>query len=203
MTTVSTSILNYANELPEGAILSARGLLHFGSREAVDQALSRLCRSGELLRVGRGLYVSPVRSRFGTRAPTPEKVVEALPAATGEAVVPSGAASANALGLTTQVPVRRVYFTSGRSRQLRLGKQVVELRHAPAWQLQLPSQTAGDAARALAWLGPRHARRAATVLKQRLTRNERRALLSARARMPSWLAATVSHTFREEAAEAC
>ena len=46
----------------------------------------------------------------------------------GETIVPSGAAAANALGLTTQVPVKSVYLTSGRSRVLNLGRQAVELR---------------------------------------------------------------------------
>jgi hypothetical protein len=202
MSGIAEKVLTYVNRLPEGRVLSARGLLHLGSRAAVDQALSRLHRSGELLRVGRGLYVSPVRSRFGTRAPRPEKVVAGVAAATGETVAPSGAASANALGLTTQVPVRPVYLTSGRTRRIQLGRQVVELRHAPSWQLNAPSGQAGNAIRALAWLGPKHASEAAAALKRRLPRKERKALVASRAQMPSWLAETVSHTFREEAVEA-
>jgi hypothetical protein len=61
----------------------------------------------------------------------------------GETIVSNGAAAANALGLTTQVPVRSVYLTSGRSRKMHLGKQVVELRHAPRWQLALANRPAG------------------------------------------------------------
>jgi hypothetical protein len=200
MSGVAEKILRCANERPEGEVLSAKGLLHLASRAAIDQALSRLHRGGELLRVGRGLYVAPVRSRFGTRAPKPEKVVASIAAATGDTIAPSGAASANALGLTTQVPVRPVYLTSGRSRTIRLGRQVVELKHAPKWQLNVPRGAAGEAVRALAWLGPKHAREAATTLRSRLPLRERMALVSARAQMPSWLAETVSHTFREEAA---
>jgi hypothetical protein len=197
---IAEQILRYTSELPEGEVLSAKGLLHLGSRAAIDQALSRLHRSGELLRVGRGLYVAPVRSRFGKRAPKPEKVMAGLAAATGETVAPSGAASANALGLTTQVPVRPVYLTSGRSRKIHLGRQVVELKHAPKWQLNVPAGAAGEAVRALAWLGPKHAPQAAATLKRRLPLTQRKAIVSSRSRMPSWMAETVSHTFREEAA---
>ncbi len=64
-----------------------------------------------------------------------EQAVEALAAQRGEVIVSSGAAAANSLGLTTQVPVRTVYLTSGRTRKMSLGKQIVELRHAPRWQL--------------------------------------------------------------------
>ncbi len=66
----------------------------------------------ELIRAGRGVYLLPVMSRFGTRAPSVEQAVEALAAQRGEVIVSSGAAAANNLGLTTQVPVRSVYLTS-------------------------------------------------------------------------------------------
>ena len=39
-------ILALVEALPEGATLSAKALLHLGGRAAVDQALSRLARSG-------------------------------------------------------------------------------------------------------------------------------------------------------------
>ena len=58
------------------------------------------------------------------------------------------------LGLTTQVPVRSVYLTSWRSRKMHLCEQVVELRHAPRWQLAPANRPAGQAVRALACLGP-------------------------------------------------
>jgi hypothetical protein len=96
-----------------------------------------------------------VRSRrgLGTRAPSVPTVLEALTATTGETIAAHGAAVAILLGLTTQVPVRTVYLTSGPSRRLSFGAQTVELQHAPRWQLSLAGRPAGDAIRALAWLG--------------------------------------------------
>jgi len=196
---ITRRIQEQCESLPEGTVLSAKALLHLGSRAAVDQALSRLARSGHLLRVGRGLYSPPVRSGFGTRGPRPEKLVEGLASLTGETIAPGGASSANTLGLTTQVPVRSVYLTSGQSRQLRLGSQVLELRHAPAWQLYAPTSPAGQALRALAWLGPAHVGEAVKALRFCLPPLEQRALVSARARMPSWLAEVVSRAFCEDA----
>jgi hypothetical protein len=143
MSNLAQQVLTLAASLPEGASLSAKTLLHLGSRAAVDQALSRLARSGALLRAGRGVYVLPVNGKFGARAPEVAKVVHEWASQRGEIVVGSGAEAANALGLTTQVPVRRVFLTSGRSRKLKLGSQTVELRHAPAWQLLYPGQAAG------------------------------------------------------------
>ena len=161
-------ILTHAKQLPEGAPVAAKGLLHLGSRAAIDQALHRLAGRGQLLRAGRGLYVLPVESRFGTRPPSIEQVVSAVATQRGEVIAPSGAAAANALGLTSQVPVRAVYLTSGRTRTLNIGKQTIELHHAPRWQLALADRPAGQAIRALAWLGPERAETAMRTLKRQL-----------------------------------
>jgi len=193
MEVLATRIMEHGNGLPEGTPVVAKELLHLGSRAAVDQALSRLVRRGALMRAGRGIYVRPVESRFGARPPVASKVVEAIAAQRGESVAPHGAAAAaNELGLTTQVPVREVYLTSGRSRRLKLGAQVVELRHVPAWQLVLPGSPAGAAIRALAWLGPKRASEALRTLQRKLSPSELRAVVGARGRLPTWMAQEVS-----------
>lgn len=198
MRSISERILEQTEGSPEGTVVSAKAFLHLGTRAAVDQALSRLARAGRLLRVARGRYVRPISTRFGMRAPAPERVIESLAEMTGETVAPSGAAAANTLRLTTQVPVRSIYLTSGRTRRVRLGRQVVELKHAPAWQLRAPDRMAGQAVRALAWLGPAHAAEAAERLERTLPESERQTLLAARPSLPTWLARTVSETFAGE-----
>ncbi len=192
MSNLAQQVLAHAASLPEGGSLSAKSLLHLGSRAAVDQALSRLARSGELLRAGRGIYVLPIKGRFGSRAPEVAKLVQEWASQRGETVVGNGAAAANALGLTTQVPVRQVFLTSGRSRKFRLGAQTVELQHAPPWQLLFPGQAAGEVIRSLAWVGPSGAQHALDKLKRKLPASELLAIANARARLPTWLASQVS-----------
>ena len=191
MERMAESIMNVATTLPEGVPLAAKGLLHLGSRAAVDQTLSRLAARGELIRAGRGIYMRPVQTRFGPRSPSAEQAIEALAVQRGETIVPSGGAvAANALGLTAQVPVKSVYLTSGRSRVLNLGRQAVELRHAPRWQLALGSKTSGQVVRALAWLGPDEAPKALQILRSKLTEIARIELMSRRAAVPD-LAGTI------------
>ena len=191
MNTLPESILRHAQSLPEGGVLSPKAFLHLGSRVAVDQAFSRLVRAGKLLRVTRGTYVAPVSSRFGTRAPAPEKVVKAMAEQSGETVAPHGANAANALGLTQQVPIREVYLTSGRTRKLKLGRSEVLVKHVPGWMLALGTGPAGAAVRALAWMGPTHAGESLVTLRRTLPHNEWRALASARAALPSWMAQAI------------
>ena len=191
MKTLPVSIVLHAESLPEGGVLSPKEFLHLGSRAAVDQAFSRLTRQGKLLRVSRGTYVAPVLSRFGTRAPAPEKVVEAMAAQRGEVVAPHGANAANGLGLTQQVPIREAYLTSGRTRKLKLGRSEVMVKHAPRWMLALGSGQAGTAVRALAWMGPNHARESLATLRRTLSSSEWQRLTSARAALPSWMARAI------------
>lgn len=191
MERLTEQIIAHAKRLPEGEPIAAKGLLHLGKRAAVDQALSRLSERGQLVRAGRGVYLRPVESRFGKRAPSVERSVEALAKQRGEVIVSTGAAAANTLGLTTQVPVRSVFLTSGRSRKMTLGKQTVELRHAPRWQLTHAGTEAGQAVRALAWLGPEKADGALKTLKRKLPPKAFEELVSAAPQYPTWLAQSV------------
>lgn len=192
MSHLNEAILSAARALPEGGLISPKEFLHLASRAAVDQSLARLAREGQLLRVGRGAYALPVAGRFGSRPPSTEAVVEAIQSTHGEVVVPNGAAEANALGMTTQVPTREIFLTSGPTRTLHLGNRIVELKHGSRWQLALGKRPAGKAIRALSWLGPEQAPSALRILQTKLPAEEWAALHAARAVLPGWMARAVS-----------
>lgn len=191
MNTLPEAILRQARSLPEGAVISPSRFLHLGSRAAVDRAFSRLTKGGQVLRVARGTYVVPVSSRFGSRAPASEKVVQAMAAQRGEIVAPHGANAANVLGLTQQVPIREVYLTSGRTQTLKLGRANVLLKHAPHWMLALGTGPAGTAVRALSWMGPTQADASLASLHRTLPRSEWRVLTSACATLPGWMSRAI------------
>ena len=124
-------IMEHAEALPEAIPLCPAALLHLDTRAAVDQALSRLARSEHLMRICRGVYMRPIETRFGIRAPRREKALKALSELWNAIIVPSCGSAANRLGLTTQNPVREIYLTSGPTRRLHFGPSIVDLRHAP------------------------------------------------------------------------
>ena len=192
MESLSKRIMQHARSLAEAAPICAGALLHLGNRAAVDQALSRLARSGNLLRVCQGVYMRPVETQFGTCAPSVSKGVDALADLWGETIVPCGGAAAHVLGLTTQMPVRPVYLTSGPSRRLQFGSLTVELRHAPRWQLVAPNRRAGEVIRAMAWLGPEELLKGLETVLPGLSPQEVSELADARATMPQWMAEQVS-----------
>lgn len=198
MNTLPATILNQAHALPEGGVLSPKEFLHLGNRAAIDQAFSRLNKDGKLLRVARGIYVAPVSSRFGSRAPSPEKVIQAMAKQSGEIIVSHGASSANALGLTQQVPIREVYLTSGKTRELTIGHSIVLIKHAPPWMMALGTRPAGAAVRALAWMGPLHIGKSLASLRRTLPSAEWQTLTNARASLPSWMAQAIGKEAMQE-----
>ncbi|HEV2957487.1 MAG TPA: DUF6088 family protein [Xanthobacteraceae bacterium] len=194
MPTIGKKILEEVENLPEGAVIRAKEFLHLGTRDAVDQAIKRLKQRNELMPIYRGAYVRPIKTRFGVRAPAPEKVVEGIAATSAETIVAHGAAAANTLGLTTQVPIKLVYLTSGRTRRFKLGAQVVELKRSPQWKLLPSHRAAGEAVRALDWIGERRAAEALTTLKRKLPESTIQELIALRPALPAWMSKSISQT---------
>lgn len=192
MASVTSQILVHAESLPEGGIISARDLLHLGSRAAIDQGLSRLTRKGKLFRIATGLYVRSVRTRFGIIPPNFDLVIRNLVKVTGETVAPTGGVSANRLRLTTQNPMKTILLTSGRNRKLRFNKFVVELRNAPAWQLLGPDSVPGHVVRAINFMGKHQADWVIEKLAEKISLEDRRILLSFRRMVPSWISITLT-----------
>ena len=189
---LSRRILEHVAHLPEGTPVGAKALGHLGSRSSINLALSRLAKEGELSRPGSGIYVRPIRTRFGSRAPLQEKFVEQLAKVSGETIAPHGAAAANRLGLTSQVPLNVTWLTTGRSRRYRLGALTVHLRHAPPWQLRNVGTVSNEVVRALAWAGSKRARTAVRQIKSQLDGTARAELLQARGSLPRWLSTVIS-----------
>lgn len=187
MSSMPEQIMEYVETLPEGSLLCPKIFFDFGSRPAVHQAFSRLARQGRLIRVCRGVYVRTIETRFGKCPPDFNKVITALSELWGEIIVPSGGGAANFLGLTTQVPMRLSYLTSGPSRQLQFYTKV-NLRHAPRWQLVAPNRPAGTLIRALTFLHPDEAEEALDKVVPTFSEADISELAAARAVLPEWIA---------------
>jgi hypothetical protein len=169
--------------------------LDLGNRAAVDQALSRLQRSGFIRRVSRGVYDYPLyNERLGiTLSPSPEEVVRAFASREASRIQVSGAEAANALGLTMQVPARIVYLTDGESRCIKLGNQVIELRHTTPRNLATAGKTSGTVIQALRHLGRKHVDEAMIRHLQRLlSERDKGRLLRDRIHAPAWMQSVLS-----------
>ena len=113
-------------------VCTPKDFLDLGSREAVDQALSRLVKAGKLRRGGHGFYDMPRISNVLKR-PAPvdlDAAIAALARRDGVRIMPDGLAAANQLGLTNAVPAKASYVTDGHSRTVKIDGRTVRFRHA-------------------------------------------------------------------------
>ena len=188
MSSMPEQIMEFAEASPEGFPLRPKDFLHLGSRPAVHQAFSRLARKDRLRRIFQGVYMRTVETRFGRRGPSVDKAIPELSELWGEVIVPSGGAAANLLGLTDQVPMRRIYLTSGPDRRLVFGARKVDLRHAPNWQLVAPYRPSGTLVRALTFLSREEVEDALGLVASKLSDVDIAELLAVREILPVWIA---------------
>ncbi len=189
---VSDRIMRRARGAGRGSVFTPSDFLDVAARAAVDQALSRLARSGKLRRLARGLYDYPkIHPKLGLLSPAPDDVALALARETGSQAQIAGVQAANALGLSTQVPAKSVYLTDGPSRRIVLGKRVIDLRHASPKHLIAPGSPAGTVVQALRHVGPTRAADVAQVAARRLSANDKRILASTSVQAPAWMRPTL------------
>ncbi len=175
-----------------GSVFTPSDFLSVGGRAAVDQALSRLAKSGQLRRLARGLYDFPkMHPKLGPLSPAPDGVARALARETGSQIQIDGARAANALGLSTQVPAKSTYLTDGPSRRVVLGKRVVDVRHASPKHLIAPGSPAGTVVQALRHVGPTRAAEVAQVAAHRLSASDKKILASTAVMAPAWMRPTL------------
>lgn len=183
-------IQTFIQSIPRGEPFTAKMLLKFGSRANVDQVLSRMTKMETIIRVTRGIYVRPEKSRYvGTVLPEPEKIIETIAETTGSTIQIHGAEAARRLQLSTQAPTQVVFYTSGTSRQLKIGHLQIQLKHASPSKLVSPGTTVGLVISALRYLGKTQVN--ANIIqkvKNRISSKEFAQVKEAIPTMPSWMA---------------
>ncbi len=206
MTAVTHAIMKRVNAHGRGRwVCTPKDFLDIGSREAVDQALSRLVGAGRLRRAGRGLYDLPRMSAVLQR-PAPvdlDAAVAAMARCDGIRIMPDGATAAHRLGLTNAVPARAGYVTDGATRTVGIDGGTIRFRHAGPRIMRWADRPAAAVVQALRWLGPEAARDAQVVaaLRRRLPDAAKRDLARNARDLPSW-ALTLAHDIADAGAGA-
>ncbi len=109
-----------------GKIFFANDLQGFGSSGAVRLSLWRLCKKGFITRLSAGIFVYPKFSKFLEEYVNPsiEDIAKAIAKNEKSRIIPTGLYALNALGLSTQVPMRVVFLTDGTPRSIKLKGEV-------------------------------------------------------------------------------
>jgi len=170
-------------------IFTPRDFINFGTRQAVDTALSRLTAQGDIRRLSRGVYDYPKKHRLlGDLLPSLDDVAKVIAKDTDSSIQISGARALYLLGLTTQVPAQTVYLTDGHSRDIKIGGVVLKLRHASPKVMVGAGSKAGTILQAMRYLGEDNLND--TMLDQltrQLDKDDKQALKAIARYAPGWL----------------
>ena len=157
--------------------------------EFVGSVLAELTKVGVLMRVAQGIYVKPEVTRFGALTPSVEKIVKAIAHRDNAQVMPCGVVALNALGLSTQVPMKYTYLTTGTKRTIKLKDTTVTLRTAAPRFFVFETKLIGLLVQALKALKEEnleeeHLQQIRKIVKLEL---DREALKRDVGRMPAWM----------------
>lgn len=129
MKSIETQILNQVRSVSKGELIFPVDFSNLGSSEAIRLALHRLEKDHIITRVAKGIYVRPKESKYiGKVLPSAEEIAEAIIIRDRLRAIPTGSYALNALGLSTQVPMKIVFLTDGSPREIKVGKRIIKFK---------------------------------------------------------------------------
>ncbi|MDP9691325.1 UNVERIFIED_ORG: hypothetical protein J2W82_005016 [Pseudomonas mohnii] len=184
---VTASIVKRIKYTSKGQPFGIDRFVDVGSRSAVAKILSRLAASGALERLSRGIYMRPKLSHFaGYVRPTTKSILRIIARRNRETIQVHGAEAVRAFGLSTQMQIKPVFYTSGASRKVKAGGVLVHLLHVSPKKLQHAGTRVGLALCALFYLGKKGVTDTViTSMKTKMTPSEFKQL--ADSEIPIWM----------------
>jgi hypothetical protein len=142
-----------AKQAPFG-VWTPTDFLDLSSRDAVDQALSRLTTAAEIRRITRGLYDLPRLNTLTGKStnPDPRRVIDALARRDQARMLVDGLTAANDLGLSDAVPAKIAVHTDARLRPIKLGAQTIIFKPTAPSRLYWAGRPGMRVVQALHWL---------------------------------------------------
>lgn len=126
------------NRFKPGQVFLPSDFKELGTSTSIRKTLSRLVESGQVERMGQGIYVIPKNDKvFGKVLPSMEQLAKALAKKEHVKIKPSGQYALNKVGLSSQVPMRLVYLTTGNSKRIQIGKNAIIFKSTTAKKLSM------------------------------------------------------------------
>ena len=173
----------------KGWVFAPTHFLDLGNRAAIDQALSRLVRSGDIRRLARGLYKYPEKhSTLGDVPANVDRIADALAEKDNLKIQPSGAYAANLLGLSDQVPAKIVFLTDGSTRMVQVGNWHIMLKKTTPKNMATAGRVSGLVIQALRYIGHAHVDgKVIKNLKRKLSIEDKEQLMKDLRCAPAWI----------------
>lgn len=93
-------------------------------------------KEGMLVRISQGIYLYPMRNRFGILKPSIDDIAVAIAQKDKAGIIPSGLTALNKLALSTQVTMNAVYLTDATAREIKIGNRTIVFKQLPLFHLR-------------------------------------------------------------------
>jgi hypothetical protein len=199
---IEEKVLTRIRSRGRGWSFSQKDFGELGSRDAIDQAFTRLTEKSTIRRVIRGIYDYPRHSDLLSKDLSPDvhQVAHALARKFGWRIQPSGAAAQNLVGLSTQVPSQYVYQSDGPDRTYEIGKTKLEFRKTALKEAGFKHDESALLVQVLKSLGNDHiTNETIKHLRDWLPADKRSKVLKDTKAVTDWVYAAVKRICREEA----
>ncbi len=115
-------ILSELQKVPENKLILIKqfyrnNFMSVMNEQAFMQAISRLCKTGTIERVSKGIYCRPKATRFGTVTPSDKDIIDYFTA--DHKGVTVGYTLFNLMGITTQIPKKHIVYSAVSEQQLK------------------------------------------------------------------------------------
>ncbi len=156
---INQQVSHRVARMKRGVPFSIESFYALGSTTSVQKAMSRLTQLGELIRVSKGIYTRPKplanipSIKLSAKA---EDVAKTWAKTRKHKLAPQGLESAYRLGMQTQAPVKKVFWTTGPNREFNVGNETVIVKHTTVAKLKWISKPEGELFRGLLTLSAEH-----------------------------------------------
>lgn len=131
-TILTKEIRNVIDRNGPNKLYMVRDFAYLNNDGLVTRALSRLEKEGVLIRLSQGLYLSPLRTKFGILRPSIDEIAYAIAEKDKARIIPCGLTALNKLGLSTQVTMNAIYLTDATAREVNIGnRKIIFKRSVP------------------------------------------------------------------------
>lgn len=131
-TILTKEIRNIINRNGPNKLYMVRDFAYLNNDGLVTRALSRLEKEGILIRLSQGLYLYPLRNKFGILRPSIDEIAYAIAEKDRARIIPCGLTALNKLGLSTQVTMNAIYLTDATAREVNIGnRKIIFKRSVP------------------------------------------------------------------------
>ena len=201
MQSTHNQIKNAILKSRKGKIIFSSNFSEYGTAVAIRHAFSRLCKEGLLIRLSAGIYLYPeIDKEIGVIYPSIEKIAKEIAKQEKARIIPTGVYALNALGLSTQIPMRVVFLTDGTPRMINIeGEASIKFKKTAPKYLSFKSKLMSLVVFALREIGENKATSEQLEKIKKLLQNEEKETITNDLTLaPAWVKNTILKLIKDE-----